>query len=366
MAREFARREVAPKAGEYDVSGAFPHDEVKAAWELGLMNVSVPEAYGGLGLGCTDACLIKEELAWACTGFSTAVEANTLAQTPLILGGSEELKRKYLGRCIEAPISCSYGVTEPGAGSDVAGIKTTAVKEGDKWVLNGSKMWITSAGVADWFFVLAKTDPQANAGKAFTGFIVEKDTPGFTLGKKEINMGQKCSDTRGLTFENVVVPDENRVGEVGRGFILAMGAFDYTRPAVAAGAVGLAQRALDESLQYAQERKTFGVPIAQHQAVAHLIADMAINVEGARLLTMRSAWEIDQGRRNTYYASIAKAFAADIANKAASDAVQVFGGNGYNSEYPVEKLMRDAKIFQIYEGTAQIQRLIISRELFGR
>jgi len=329
------------------------------------VNVSIPEKFNGLGLGCLEASLIKEELAWGCSGFSTAVEANTLAQTPLIIGGSDDLKMKYLSRCIDAPISCAYAVTEPTGGSDVAALKTTATKKGDKWELNGNKMWITSAGVSNWFFVLAKTDPTAKASRAFTGFIVDADSPGVILGKKEMNMGQRCSDTRGITFENVIVPDENIIGAAGQGFALAMRTFDYTRPPVAAGAVGVAQRALDESKKYSLERKSFGVPIAQHQAVAFMLADMAINIEAARLLVWRASCEIDEGKKNTYFASCAKAFAADMAMKATTDAVQIFGGYGYNKEFPVEKLMRDAKIFQIYEGTAQIQRLIISREILN-
>lgn len=214
--------------------------------------------------------------------------------------------------------------------------------------------------------MLAKTDANASTGAAFTGFIVDADTPGINVGRKEINMGQRCSDTRGITFEDVVVPDANRIGDVGMGFRIAMGAFDHTRPPVASGAVGLARRAMDEAIGYAMERKTMGVPIAQHQAVSFMIADMAIGIEAARGLVHKSAWQIDQGRRNTMFASMAKAFAGDHANKVVTDAVQVFGGNGFNTEYPVEKLMRDAKIYQIYEGTSQIQRLIVSREIFSR
>ncbi|XP_037937201.1 probable medium-chain specific acyl-CoA dehydrogenase, mitochondrial [Teleopsis dalmanni] len=227
-------------------------------------------------------------------------------------------------------------------------------------------MWITNGGVANWYFVLARTnpDPKASASKAFTGFIVERDTPGVTPGRKELNMGQRASDTRGITFEDVRVPKENVLIGEGAGFKIAMGTFDKTRPPVAAGAVGLAQRCMDEALKYALERKAFGTPIAHHQAVQFMLADMAIGVETSRLAYRLSAWEIDQGRRNSYYASIAKCHAADVANKIASDAVQIFGGNGFNSEYPVEKLMRDAKIYQIYEGTSQIQRLIISRNMF--
>ncbi|XP_061165168.1 medium-chain specific acyl-CoA dehydrogenase, mitochondrial-like isoform X2 [Saccostrea echinata] len=328
----------------------------------------IPKEQGGLDLGIFDTCLVTEELAYGCTGIQTAIEANSLGQMPVIIAGNKAQKDKYLGRMLEEPLMCAYCVTEPGAGSDVAGIKTKAVKKGNEYVINGQKMWITNGGHANWYFVLARTaeDPKTSAGKAFTGFIVDRDTPGLTVGRKEWNMGQRASDTRGITFEDVVVPAENVLGSEGMGFKIAMGAFDKTRPPVAAGAVGLAQRALDEATKYSMERKTMGKLICEHQAVAFILADMAIGVETARLATQRSAWEIDQGRRNTYYASIAKALAGDVANKCATDAVQVFGGNGFNSEYPVEKLMRDAKIYQIYEGTAQIQRVIISRELLAK
>jgi acyl-CoA dehydrogenase len=227
-------------------------------------------------------------------------------------------------------------------------------------------MWITNGSVANWYFLLAKTDPEAGTGQAFTAFILDADTPGLTVGKKEQNMGQRASDTRGLTFEDVVIKDENRLGDVGYGFKIAMKAFDKTRPLVASAAVGLAQRALDEASRYATERKTMGRPIVRHQAITFMLVDMAIGIEAARLLVQRSGWEIDQGRRNTYYASMAKAFAADHAMKCATDAVQIHGGYGYSNEYPVEKLMRDAKVFQIYEGTSQIQRLIIGKEMFSR
>ncbi|XP_052090962.1 medium-chain specific acyl-CoA dehydrogenase, mitochondrial-like isoform X2 [Mytilus californianus] len=324
----------------------------------------IPQEYGGLGLGTFESCIVTEEISYGCTGFQTAIEANSLGEMPVILAGNPDQKKKYLGRMLEEPLMCAYCVTEPVAGSDVSGIKTKAEKKGDHYVLNGQKMWITNGGVANWYFVLARTnpDPKCPAGKAFTGFIVDRDSPGVTVGRKEINMGQRASDTRGITFEDVLVPAENVLGQEGLGFRLAMGAFDKTRPPVASGAVGLAQRAFDEATKYSMERKTFGKLICEHQAVAFMLADMAIGIESARMVTQRAAWEIDQGRRNTYYASIAKCLAGDVANKTASDAVQIFGGNGFNSEYPVEKLMRDAKIYQIYEGTAQIQRIIISRE----
>ena len=299
------------------------------------------------------------------TGIQTALEANGLAEAPVILAANHEIKKKFLGRMTESPLVASYCVTEPGAGSDVAAAKTTAVKKGNDYVINGQKMWITNGGHANWFFVLAKTDPTAKAGKAFTAFVVEGDAKGITRGKKEINMGQRASDTRGIHFEDVVVPASQVVGVPGEGFKVAMGAFDLTRPLVAAGAVGLTRRAFEEATKYALERKTMGVPIAQHQAVAFMLAEMAIGYESSRLCVWKACHEFDHGRRNTFFASIAKGLAGDVANKVAADAVQIHGGNGFNSEYPVEKLMRDAKIFQIYDGTSQIQRLIISKILLG-
>jgi len=364
LAESFTKNEIIPNAAQYDASGEYPWPVIKKAHETGLMNLHVPEQYGGMGLGTLDGCLITEKMAYGCTGIMTALEANGLGSMPIMIAGNEEQKKKYLTRLIEEPLMCAYGVTEPGAGSDVAGIKTKAEKKGNEWVINGQKMWITNGGVANFYFVLARTnpDPKCPASKAFTGFIVDADTPGVTPGRKEKNMGQRCSDTRGITFEDVVVPQENVLIGEGAGFKVAMGAFDKTRPPVAAGAVGISQRALDEATKYATERKAFGVPILQHQAVAFMLADMAIGTEAARLCYMKSAWQADKGIRNTYYASIAKCLAGDVANKSATDAVQIFGGNGFNTEYPVEKLMRDAKIYQIYEGTAQIQRIIISRE----
>uniref|UniRef100_A0A4W3I135 Medium-chain specific acyl-CoA dehydrogenase, mitochondrial n=1 Tax=Callorhinchus milii TaxID=7868 RepID=A0A4W3I135_CALMI len=395
-ARKFARDEVVPAAAEYDRTGEYPVPLIKRAWELGLMNTHIPQncgkyisllysecaaklapmfllslfltnttfIIGGMGLGIFDACLITEELAYGCTGIQTAIEANSLGQMPIILAGNEQQQKKYLGRMIDEPLMCAYCVSEPGAGSDVSGLKTKAEKKGDEYIINGQKMWITNGGKANWYFLLARSDldPKAPANKAFTGFIVDADSPGIQIGRKEINMGQRCSDTRGIVFEDVRVPKENVLLGEGSGFKIAMGAFDKTRPPVAAGAVGLTQRAIDEATKYALERKTFGKLLVEHQAISFLLAEMAMKVELARLAYQRSAWEIDSGCRNTYFASIAKAFAGDIANQVASDAVQIFGGNGFNSEYPVEKLMRDAKIYQIYEGTAQIQRLIIARE----
>ncbi|XP_015909895.1 medium-chain specific acyl-CoA dehydrogenase, mitochondrial [Parasteatoda tepidariorum] len=368
LARKFAREEILPKAAELDKTGEYPYEIIKKAFELGLVNATVPQKYGGTGLSLFEGCLASEELAYACTGVTTAIEANELAQAPLLIGGSEELKTEYLGRVTKEPLMCAYCVTEPGTGSDVANIKTRAEKKGDKYILNGQKMWITNGGVANWYFVLARTnpDPKCSASKAMTGFIVDADSKGVTKGRKEWNMGQRASNTCGVTFEDVEVPLKNVLMTEGAGFKIAMGAFDKTRPPVAASATGLAQRAFDEATKYSFERKTFGVKIAEHQAVQFMLAEMAIDIELARMAWMRAAWQTDRGERNTYFASIAKAHAGDIANKCAANAVQIFGGNGFNTEYPVEKLMRDAKIFQIYEGTSQIQRVIIAREHFNR
>ncbi|KAI9136831.1 acyl-CoA dehydrogenase/oxidase [Paraphysoderma sedebokerense] len=365
LARKFTAEEIIPKAAHHDQTGEYPTEIIKKAWELGLVNTHIPAEYGGLGLGVLDSSLITEELAYGCTGIQTAIEANGLAEAPVVLAANHEQKKKYLGRMTEEPLMAAYCVTEPIAGSDVAGIKTKAEKKGNEWVINGQKMWITNGGKANWYFVLARTnpDPKASAGKAFTGFIVDADSAGISVGRKEINMGQRASDTRGITFEDVVVKDENRLGEVGQGFKIAMGAFDITRPLVASAAVGLARRCFDEAAQYSTQRKTMGLPIIAHQAVSFMLADMAMGIEASRLLVQKSAAMIDEGKRNTYYASMAKCMAADVANKSAADAVQIFGGNGFNTEYPVEKLMRDAKIFQIYEGTSQIQRLIISKTI---
>ncbi|MFT7581795.1 MAG: acyl-CoA dehydrogenase [Myxococcota bacterium] len=364
LARDFAVREVLPAAAHHDETGEFPVEVVKKAWEAGLVNTKIPEEYGGLGLGVFESCLIAEELGFGCTGITTAIEANNLAEAPLIVAASDSLKKQYLAPMMEEPLMAAYCVTEPGAGSDVSGVTTTAVKKADKWVINGTKQWITNAAHADWYFVLASTD-RAAGSRGMTGFVVPRNSPGVTVGRKEKNMGQRASDTRQVVFEDVAVPLDHVIGEEGKGFKVAMAAFDITRPMVAAAAVGLSKRALHEATQYAKERKTFGKPISSYQAISFMIADMAKATEAARLLVWKAAWMFDAGKRNTLNAAYAKCFAADEAMRIATDAVQVFGGYGFNTEYPVEKLMRDAKIFQIYEGTSQIQRLIIARHLFG-
>jgi len=365
LARKFAKDEIIPKAAHLDETGEFPHEILKKAWELGLMNTHVPAEYGGAGMGVLEGCILAEEITYGCAGVGTALEANSLASAPVIVAGNEDQKKEFLGMLTNEGKFAAYCVTEPGAGSDVSGLRTTAKKDGGDYVINGSKMWITSASVASWFFVLAYTDPAAKH-KGMSGFIVPANLPGITVGKKEWNLGQHCSDTRGVTFENVRVPERYRLGKEGDGFKIAMSAFDHTRPTVAAGAVGVARRAMEESIAYSMQRKTFGAPIAAHQAISFMIADMAKDIEAARLLCHKAAWMIDRGERNTKFAAFAKAFAADMCMRVTTDAVQVFGGYGYSSEYPVEKLMRDAKIYQIYEGTSQIQRLIIAKEIYDR
>ena len=365
LANEFAEKEIVPKAPHHDQTGEFPRDICKKAWELGLMNTHIPAEYGGPGLGVLDGCLIAEEVAWGCTGIGTAMEANTLAEAPVIVGGSDEQKKRFLAPMTRELRFAAYCVTEPQAGSDVQGIKTTARRVGDTYVLKGQKMWITNGSVADWYFVVAYTDPSQRY-KGMSAFVVPRETPGIEVGKKEQNLGQRASDTRALTFNDVEVPAGNLLGKEGQGWFLAMAAFDHSRPVVSAAAVGLARSAMEHATRYARERAAFGVPIYKHQAVAFPIAEMAMRIEAARLLVWQSAWKIDRGERNTREAAMAKAFAADSAMQAALDAVQVFGGYGYSREYPVEKLMRDAKIFQIYEGTSQIQRVIIAKEIFER
>ena len=364
-AHDFALNEMRPVAVHHDKTGEFPWEVLKKAHELGLMNTHIPEKWGGLGLDALTACIISEELAWGCTGIGTAMEANSLALQPVLEGGSDYIMEKYIAPMNDKLTMVAYAVTEPGAGSDVAAMRSTAVRKGDHYVLNGSKMWITNAGVCDWFFVVAYTDKDAKY-KGMTAFLVERSWKGVEVGRKEWNMGQRCSDTRGVTFTDVEIPVENVIGREGEGWRLAMGAFDHTRPVVASAAVGLARAAMEHAAAYSLERKTMGRPIAMHQSVGFMIADMAKDIEAARLLVWQAAWKKDNHQPNTMFASMAKAFAADAAHRIASDAVQVFGGYGFNTEYPVEKLLRDSKIFQIYEGTSQIQRLIIARELLSR
>jgi acyl-CoA dehydrogenase len=363
LAREFAEKEIRPKAAEYDVRMRHPADVIAKAHEVGLMNLHVPEEFGGLGLNAFDGMLAGEELNWGCSGMGTSIGANGLGAGPLIIAGSHEQKATWLSPLLEEPILCSFGLSEPEAGSDVAKLKTTALRRGDEYVLNGSKTFITNAGYAAWTVVFAKTDP-AKGHRGISAFIVPMDAPGVQIETHLDKMGQRATDTTAFALTDVVVPAANRIGEEGQGFKIAMQTLDSTRPGTAIGAVGVAQAAYEYSVAYAKERVTFDVPIAMHQGVNFMIADMATEIEAARLLTWQAAWMLDQGQRATLYSSFAKRFSADTAMKVTTDAVQVFGGYGYMKEYPVEKLMRDAKLFQIYEGTSQIQRLVIAKEIF--
>src|SRR6202166_2382100 len=365
LARGFAANEIRPHEHECDEHMRHPVDVIAKAHDLGLMNLHVPEEYGGPALSAFDGMLVGEELYWGCSGIGTSLTANGLGAGPVILYGSEEQKAQWLPPLIDSPILCSFGLSEPGAGSDVASLKTTAVRDGDEYVLNGSKTFITNAGYAASTVVFANTAPKGGA-KGMSAFIVPMDAPGVTIEQHLEKMGQRATDTSAFALQDVRVPVENRIGEEGDGFKIAMATLDFTRPGTAIGAVGVAQAAYEHSVAYAKERVTFDVPIAMHQAVSFMIADMATEIEAARLLCWQAAWRLDQGfgRKATLYSSFAKRFAADTAMKVATDAVQVFGGYGYIKEYPVEKLMRDAKLFQIYEGTSQIQRLVIAKEIF--
>jgi acyl-CoA dehydrogenase len=364
LAHEFAEKEIRPKAAEYDEHQTHPADVLAKAHELGLMNVHVPTEYGGPELGLLEGTLIGEEICWGCSGMGTAIAVNGLGAGPVIVAGTEEQKRRWLPPLLEEPILCSFGLTEPDAGSDVARIKTTAIRKGDEYVLNGSKTFITNAGHAEWTVVFAKTDP-SQGHRGISAFIVPMATPGVTVEKHLDKMGQRSTDTSAFSLTDVVVPSENRLGEEGDGFKIAMQTLDSTRPGTASGAVGVAQAAFEYARDYAKERVTFDQPIAMHQGVNFLIADMATKIEAARLLTWQAAWMLDNGwgRKATLYSSMAKRFAADTAMEVTTDAVQIFGGYGYIKEYPVEKLMRDAKLYQIYEGTSQIQRLVIARDV---
>jgi acyl-CoA dehydrogenase len=360
LAHDFAQKEIRPVAWEYDKDGTWPQEIIDKAWELGLMNVHLPEAYGGPGLSYLDGCIIEEEIAWGCSGIGTSLSCNGLATAPVALAASDELKKEYLGRLSEAPLLASFCLTEPDAGSDVSGMKTNAVRKGDKWVLNGSKCFITNGSYANWYTVYAKTDKEAGH-RGISCFIVPRDA-GVVVDKKEDKMGQRASNTATISFNDVEIPLNHLVGEENKGFKIAMMTLDRTRPGVAAMATGVARAAMEFAIDYSKERVQFGVPIAMHQAIQFMIADMATKVHMSRLATWNSAVLLDQGHRNTLESSHAKRYSADSAMEVTTDAVQVYGGYGFMKEYPVEKLMRDAKILQLYEGTAQIQRLVIARE----
>jgi len=362
LARQFARNEIAPVAAEADRIEEYPWELVEKAHAIGLINITVPEDYGGGGLGYFEDCLVAEELSAACAGVYSSFVASTLGLTPLNLAATPDQMERLMKPFCAEPALAAFCLTEPGAGSDVASVRTRASRDGDSYVLNGTKRFITNGGVAKLYTVTATLDPELRH-KGLVLLVVPSDSPGVSTGKKEEKMGQRAADTREVLFEDVRVPVENRLGEEGEGFQLVMETLDRIRAEVAAAAVGVGRAAMEAALRYAKEREQFSRPIAWFQAIQFKLANMAIKLEAARLLVWQAAWLADQGVRNSYESAIAKCFAADSAMEITTDAVQIFGGYGYIREYPVEKYMRDAKLLQIYEGTSEIQRLVISRWL---
>jgi acyl-CoA dehydrogenase len=361
-ARRFARTEMAPHAAECDRTGRFPEEIYRKAFELGYMNLNVPADYGGSGLGVVDQCLIVEELAYACGGMTTSIIANCLALEPILLGGTPEQRERILRPFCAQYQLASFCLTEPSGGSDAGGLRTKARRDGDGYVLDGEKCFITNGPHASLYTVFATLDP-ALRHRGISAFVVPRSTPGVVPGKDEEKMGHRASSTGTIRFESARVPAANRLGGEGDGFALAMRTLDQTRTPIGALATGIAQAALDHAARYALKRETFGKPIAEHQAIQIKLANMAQAVHAARLLTWHAAWTIDRGAKGTLESSIAKCFASDAALHVADEAIQTFGGYGYMKEYPVEKLLRDAKLTQIYEGANEIQRGVIAREL---
>lgn len=364
MAHSFAEKEMRPKAALYDREEKFPEEVMQKAFEAGFLTCNVPVEYGGGGLSDLEVAVISEELAWGCAGMYTTMMANSLAFTPIVLFGSEEQKQKFLTPFSRKMAFASYCLTEREAGSDTSAIKTIARKDGSDYVLNGSKCFITNGGVASLYVVFANAAPEKGA-RGLTAFLVPRETPGLTIGKIEDKMGHRASNTAEIFFEDVRVPAENIIGRVGQGFLIAMRTFDRTRSAVGAAGVGLARAALEYAVDYAKTRVQFGQPIATFQAVAFKIAQMAMEIEAARLLVWKAAWMVDKGLSCGLNSAMAKCFGSDLAMWASLEALQILGGYGYMKDYPVEKLVRDAKLLQIYEGTNEIQRLVISREVIG-
>jgi|LSQX01.3.fsa_nt_gb acyl-CoA dehydrogenase len=362
MAREFAEKEIAPVAAQYDRSGEYPREIVRKAFQAGLVYGSIPEKYGGGGIGAVDQLLIVEELSAACAGISSCIAINSLAAIPLVNFGSEAQKDKYLGTACREEKLMALCVTEPGAGSDVAAMTTMARRLNGEYVISGRKTFITNGGVADYYIVFATVD-RSRGHRGITAFIVPREAEGLSVGEKEDKMGQRAADTRDVIFDEVVVPAADRIGKEGEGFKIIMQTFNHSRPGVAASAVGVARSAMEHALQYALEREQFGMPIFMHQAVMFMLADMARDIAAGRLLAWQAAWKGERGLDNSKEAAMAKVFCGDMVMRVTTDAAQIFGGYGYVKDYPVEKLMRDAKVFQIYEGTSQIQRLLIGRAL---
>lgn len=363
MVREFVEKEITPYAAEMDAENHMRDGLIDKANEMGLLNVIVPEELDGPGLDSISVATIYEELGKGCAGVATSLAANSLATVPVLLAGTDEQKKMYCDILNNGGLA-AFALTEPGAGSDAGGVSTRAVhnKEECTYTLNGTKMFITNGGLAEIFLVFANTRKTGGI-RGLTAFIVPKDTPGFSVGKKENKMGIRPSNTTELVLQDVVIPESYRVGREGEGFRIAMNTLDSARPFVGAVSVGIAQAALDYAVKYAKERRQFGQPIASFQMVQGMLADMAMKVETARLMVQKACWMRDQGMEFSKEAAMAKCYAADTAMQVTTDAVQVMGGYGYTKEYPVEKMMRDAKIMQIYEGTNQIQRLVIANKL---
>jgi alkylation response protein AidB-like acyl-CoA dehydrogenase len=363
LARQIAEEKIVPVRAELDEHNKFPTDIMKAIAQSDLFGIYIPEEYGGLGKKSLELCIAVEELSRACVGVSTSYAANALGTYPILLNGSEAQKKKYLPDIAAGRKLVAFGLTEANAGSDASGVQTTAKLEGSEYVLNGTKQWITNGGEADIYTVIAITD-KSKGPRGASAFIVEKGTPGFTFGKKENKMGIRASSTTELIFNNCRIPRENLIAKEGMGFIVAMKTLDSSRTGVGAQGVGVAQGAIDEALKFARQRVQFGQPVTSFQAVQHMLADMQTTTEAARALVYSTARMIDSGAKDFSRASaMAKLFATDVAMKVTTDAVQVMGGSGYMKEYPVEKMMRDAKILQIYEGTNQIQRNVIALDM---
>lgn len=366
MAHKFAENEMRPVSAEHDRTGEFAWDVMNKAFEAGMLNERIPEAYGGPGLSNLDVSIINEELAWGCFGIGIACSVNGLGTLPIIISGTEEQKQRFLPKFTESIRFAAFGLTESGAGSDVGAVASTAEKKGGAYILNGAKQFITNGGVAKTFTIFASTD-RSQGTRGLSAFVVESDeVEGVSIGKKEDKMGQRASSTTEIIFDNVEVPEFNRLGEEGDGFKIAMQTLDRTRASMGSEAVGVSRAAMEHAVKYANEREQFGKPIGANQAVSFMIAEMAMKIQAARLLSWEAAWRCDQGLEFTKQSAIAKAYASDVVMEVTTNAVQVFGGYGYTRDYPVEKLMRDAKLFQIYEGTSQIQRIVIARELLQR
>ncbi|MBE3589172.1 MAG: acyl-CoA dehydrogenase family protein [Thermoanaerobacteraceae bacterium] len=362
LARKFTRKEIIPVAREYDERAEMPWPVIHKAFEIGLWNLNIPEEYGGQGLDELTQVIVYEELAYGCLGIFGAFGGNALAVTPLLIAGTEEQKRRFLIPFCEKASLAAFALTEPNAGSDVSSLATTAVRRGDEYVLNGTKCFITHGGIADLYTIFAATD-KSRGTKGISAFLVPGNTPGLYMGKKEDKMGDRASHIGEVIMEDVRVPVENLLGREGEGFKIAMRTLDITRPSIGAAALGVARRAFEEALAYSRQRVQFGKPICANQAIQFMLADMAIGIESARALLWKAAWHVDQGEPSTMLSAMSKCYASDMAMKAAVDALQIFGGYGYMKDYPLEKLMRDVKITQIYEGTNQIQRMVIAGQL---